>query len=76
MSGYAFGEPDLRGCEAPLGSRASRPLEQPWACGPLAGGTPAIPGTPHMARRSEAKPRYSISSIRSSARWMFSVLLA
>ena len=37
-----------------LGSRASRPLEQSWAagprcqlwaCGPLAGGTPAVPGT-------------------------------
>ena len=31
---------------------------------------------PHTSRRSEAKPRYSISPIRSSARRMFSVLLA
>ena len=28
-----------------LGARASRPLGQLWACGPLAGGTPALPGT-------------------------------
>ena len=31
--------------EVSLGSRASRPLGQLWACGPLAGGTPALPGT-------------------------------
>ena len=34
-----------------LGARASRPLERWWACGPLAGGTPALPGATIPAQR-------------------------
>ena len=56
--------------DAPLGARASRPLENRWACGgssiatlrPGAGGTPALPGirpetfVDPMPLRLEAKP--------------------
>ena len=49
--------------EAPLGARASRTLEHLWACGPLAGGTPALPGIAPAAdvqpvsRRRYGQPR-------------------
>ena len=45
-SGRGDGPWRLRqGSSRTLGARASRPLEHLWACGPLAGGTPALPGT-------------------------------
>ena len=41
------------------GARASCPLEHLWACGPLAGGTPALPGGPPgtagLARRGRLR---------------------
>ena len=55
--------------EVPLGARASRPLEIPWACGPLRAGRPRSQETkpaPFVRLMpcwsdcwSEAKPRWS-----------------
>ena len=48
--------PDAASCPSqspPLGARASRPLEHLWACGPLAGETPALPG---RRPRSRGRP--------------------
>ena len=42
------------GLMAPLGARASRPLERRRASGPLAGGTPALPGGPRSRLCSTA----------------------
>ena len=45
-----------------LGPRAGRPLENRWACGPLAGGTPAVPGNEPPSRSCLAGTGYSLST--------------
>ena len=52
------GEPPTY-CGSPLGARASRPLEQSWASGPLRAGRPRSRGSPAQSRCDRADDRAS-----------------